>query len=67
MTTQGSGNITLEDFKVIVQRAGLGLTTEEMEHLLPMYQQLASQINMLHDPDLPLAEPAVTFPADWTR
>jgi hypothetical protein len=38
-----------------------------MEHLLPMYQQLASQINMLHDPDLPLAEPAVTFPADWTR
>jgi hypothetical protein len=67
MSTQGSGNITLEDFKVIVQRAGLALTTEEMEHLLPMYQQLAGQVSMLHDPDLPLAEPAVTFPADWTR
>jgi hypothetical protein len=67
MTTQGSGNITLEDFKVIVQRAGLDLTTEEMEYLLPMYQQLAGQVSMLHDPGLPLQEPAVTFPADWSR
>lgn len=67
MVTQGSSNITLEDLKVIVQRAGLDLTAEEMEHLLPMYQQLARQVSMLHDPNLPLAEPAVTFPADWTR
>jgi hypothetical protein len=67
MATQGPSNITLEDLKIIVQRAWLELTTQEMEHLLPMYQQLASQVSMLHDPDLPLAEPAVTFPADWTR
>jgi hypothetical protein len=67
MATQGPSNITLEDLKIIVQRAWLELTTQEMEHLLPMYQQLANQVSMLHDPDLPLAEPAVTFPADWTR
>jgi hypothetical protein len=67
MATQGSDNITLEGFRVIVQRAGLDLTSEELEHLLPMYQQLASQVDMLHDPALPLAEPAVTFPADWAR
>jgi hypothetical protein len=67
MATQGSSNVTLEDLKVIAQRAGLDLTTQEMEHLLPMYQQLASQVSMLHDPALPLAEPAVTFPADWAR
>jgi hypothetical protein len=67
MATHGSSNITLEDLKVIVQRAGLDLSIEEMERLLPMYQQLASQVNMLHDPALPLEEPAVTFPADWAR
>jgi hypothetical protein len=67
MATQGSGNITSEDLKVIVQRAGLDLAPEEMERLLPMYQQLAGQVSMLHDPALPLEEPAVTFPADWAR
>jgi hypothetical protein len=64
MTTPESGDITLEEFRVISQRAGLDFTREEMEHLLPLYQQFAQQVRMLHDPDLPLGLPAVTFLAD---
>ena len=65
MTTTDSGSITPEEFEILVRRAGLSLTLGELEHLRPMYQQLAAQAAMLHDPDLPLEEPAVTFPAAW--
>ena len=64
MTTPESGDITLEEFRVISQRAGLDFTQEEMEHLLPLYQQFAQQIRMLHDPDLPIGLPAGIFLAD---
>jgi hypothetical protein len=66
MTTPESGDITLEKFRVIAQRAGLDFTQEEMEHLLPLYQQFIEQVGMLHDPDLSLGLPAVTFVADET-
>ena len=65
MTPAGRRDVTPEEFEVLVRRAGLNLTSEEMQRLRPMYQQLAEQIAMLHDPSLPLEEPAVTFPAAW--
>ena len=64
MTTPESVDITLEEFRVIAQRAGLDLTHDEMEHLLPLYQQFAEQVRRLHDPDLSLDLPAATFVAD---
>lgn len=64
MTRPESDEITLDEFRVISQRAGLDFTQEEMEHLLPLYQQLAQQLRLLHDPDLPLGLPATTFVAD---
>lgn len=64
MTIPEGNNITLEEFQVIAQRAGLHFTQEEMEHLLPLYQQFAEQLRVLHDPDLPLDLPAATFVAD---
>jgi hypothetical protein len=66
MATSETGNITVDQFQVIAQRSGLDLTREEMEHLLPLYQQLAQQVSLLHDPALPLDLPAGTFIADWT-
>jgi hypothetical protein len=66
MTTPESGNIALEEFRVIARRAGLDFTQEEMEHLLPLYQQFIEQVGMLHDPDLSPGLPAVTFVADET-
>lgn len=65
MAAPEAGNITLDEFQAIVQRAGLGLTRDEMEHLLPIYRQFAEQLRLLHDPDLPLDLPAVTFAADY--
>ena len=63
MTTPGPGSITLAEFQAIVHRAGLDLDRAEMEHLLPIYQQFAEQLRLLHDPNLPREVPAVTFVA----
>ncbi len=57
--------ITIEQFKIISQRSGLDFTPAEMEHLLPLYQGFAEQLRMLHDPNLPLGLPAVTFDSQW--
>jgi hypothetical protein len=57
----------LEEFQVLVRRAGLTLTQEELEHLLPLYQEFTKQLAMLHDPSLPLEEPVMVFPAQWTQ
>lgn len=61
MATKDSSSITPEEFQVLVRRAGLDLTPEELERLRPMYQTLMDQISKLHDPSLPLEGPAHTF------
>jgi len=65
MSMVESNSISIEHFKAISQHAGLEFTPAEMEHLLPLYQQFAEQLEMLHDPTLPLGLPAVTFKAEW--
>ena len=67
MSSPQSEMLTLDDFRVIVRRAGLELGQEEMERLLPMYQNLIGQLAVLHDPALPLGLPADTFSPDWTE
>ena len=51
MADAGVGDITPEDFQVIVRRAGLELTDDELARLLPMYEQLMGQVSLLHEPD----------------
>lgn len=65
MSTQQPEMLSLEDFKVIVQRAGLNLEQGELERLLPMYRQLLGQLAAIHDPELPLGLPADVFSPDW--
>ena len=67
MSSPQSEMLTLDDFRVIVQRAGLELDQAEMERLLPMYQNLIGQLAALHDPALPLGLPADTFSPDWAE
>jgi len=55
----------LEECRALAKRAGLDLSPQELELLWPLYQQLMAQISLLHDPSLPLEEPAMTFPAQW--
>lgn len=56
--------ITPAELEALARRAGLDLTPEEGERLLPQYRQLAAQIALLHGPDLPLTGPAATFRPD---
>ena len=56
--------ITPAELQALARWAGLDLTPEEGERLLPLYRQLAAQIALLHDPALPLAGPAATFRPD---
>ena len=67
MSTAEEEAISAEEFQVLVQRAGLDLSPEEMERLRPLYQQLLEHVSELHDPSLPLGEPAITFSPDWSN
>lgn len=57
--------ITAGELQFLARRAGLDLSAQEVERLWPLYQQVMAQVKLLHDPDLPLEEPAVIFPATW--
>ncbi len=65
MSTHESNPVTLEEIKALARRAGLDLTTDELEGLLPLYQEFTQQLAMLHDPSLALEEPVMVFPAEW--
>lgn len=67
MSTQESNPVSLAEFRVLVRRAGLELTNEELEQLLPLHQEFTKQLAMLHDPSLPLEEPVMVFPVQWTQ
>ena len=55
----------MEEFRLMTQRAGLGMTPEEVAELKPLYELYAQYINMLHSIDLQAEEIGVTFHADW--
>ena len=65
MSTSQPLDLSMEEFRVIVQRAGLSLEEAEMERLLPLYRQLLGQLAAIHDPELPLGLPADVFSPDW--
>ena len=60
--TEGIG---IEDFRVLVERAGLSLSTEELETLKPMYDFYAERTGVLHDLDLNAEDLAVAFSSNW--
>ncbi len=59
--------VAMDEFRALVRIAGLPLDDSELEELLPLYQFLRNRVDRLHEADLPLGGPAVTFPADWSR
>lgn len=54
-------SISLDDFRVLVERTGLDLTAEELAALKPMYDFYAPLVQALHDIDLDAEDLAVTF------
>ena len=56
-----SSEISTEDFRVLVERAGLNLTAEELESLKPMYESYARQAAFLRELELASEDLAVAF------
>ncbi len=65
MATPGGEAVTLEEFRQMTQRAGLGMTPEEVADLKPLYELYAQYIDVLHSIDLQSEEIGVTFHPDW--
>ena len=58
--------LSLEQFQTLVQRAGLYLSQDELEHLKTLYDLYAEQVSIIHTVDLQAEEPGITFSAEWT-
>ena len=57
--------ISMDAFGVLADRAGLGLTMEELESLKPMYDHFARQTAVLSELELGAEDMALRFPPDW--
>ena len=60
-----SESISMDAFRVLADRAGLGLTMEELESLKPMYDHFARQTAVLSELELDAEDMALRFPPDW--
>jgi hypothetical protein len=58
--TESTG-ISRENFRVLVERAGLQLSDAELTALQPVFDFYAEQIHKLHEVELGAEELAVTF------
>ena len=57
--------MTLEEFKLLTERAGLGLSADELEELKPLYERYFAHVELLHSIDFQAEEIALTFHPDW--
>ncbi|MGQ4809878.1 hypothetical protein NKDENANG_03314 [Candidatus Entotheonellaceae bacterium PAL068K] len=57
--------ISIDNLRVLVERAGLGMSEAELEALKPMYDLYARQVHRLHDVELGAEEVAVRFSPHW--
>ena len=60
-----TAGISLDDLRVLMERAGLGMSAAELEALKPMYDFHAAQLQRLHDVALGEEDVAVTFSPHW--
>ena len=59
------GEVSMDEFRVLVRTAGLGLTADEIESLKPLYDYYRSRTATLHELDLDAEDLAVVFPPEW--
>ena len=65
MASSRSEEISLDEFRRIVERAGLDLSAEELEALKPLHDLYAVHLALVHSVDLKSEELGVTFQAEW--
>jgi len=57
--------VSLERLRVLVERAGLSLSSEELAALKPMFDFYAEQLRLLHEVELGAEDLAVAFDPGW--
>jgi hypothetical protein len=65
MATAGEETVTLEEFRRLTERAGLGLSPQELEQLKPLYELYLGYVTLLHSIDLGAEEIGMAFHPDW--
>ena len=57
--------MSAEQFKLMTEMAGLGLTPEELAELKPLYDLYQEHIKVLRSIDFQAEEIGLTFHPDW--
>ncbi len=65
MPTPEPEDISLDEFRLMTQRAGLPLSHQEIEELKPLYDLYYEYVRQLHSIDLKAEEIGLTFRPDW--
>lgn len=63
MSTQGE--MSMDEFRLLADRAGLGMSQQELVELKPIYDMYARYAEQLHAIDLRSEEMVVEFHPDW--
>ena len=58
-------DISIEEFKLLADMAGLGMDQDELEDLKPIYDLYAEYARQLHTIDFGAEEMVVEFHPDW--
>ena len=59
------GEVSMEEFRFMVDRAGLGLNDNELEELKPIYDLYAAYAAQLHAINFGAEEMVTEFHPDW--
>ncbi len=57
--------MSLDEFQQLADRAGLGMSRQEVEELKPIYDLYAAYARDLHDIDFGATEMIVEYHPDW--
>lgn len=60
-----SAETSMEEFKMLADRAGLGMSQEELDALKPIYDVYAAYARELHTLSFGAEEMVVEFHPDW--
>ncbi len=65
MATSSGDSVSPEQFRMMAEISGLGLTSEELQELKPLYDLYYEYVKVLHSIDLGAEEMNLTFHPDW--
>ena len=60
-----TGEVSMEEFKLMADRAGLGMSQDELDALKPIYELYAAYTRELHTLSFGAEEMVVEFHPDW--